>query len=393
MSDTHDAPFQEWNEGLEESIQQHRRSRKGLLLLLALIVAGAAILLFIYFQARVFQEARLESTLQTSASAGGQYVRFRSQILRCTPEGICCLDENAKELWNFTLELTDPLLVIQGDYGAIGSAMGKTICIFDKEGLCGIVTLNDPLLNLTVSGKGLVAAVLDKGETSRIQFYDNRGKTVDIELSLEMSLSGYPLDLALSPGGESLAVATTNIENGIICTRLSFYNFSVGRGQANRLVGYFRYEDMIMPQIEFISESEVLAVGTDRLLFYSLDDELRPALAAEKMMTSVQAVTTGSSRVAVVAQPFDERENFLILYSGSGSILHKEAIQENCDRLLLDGRYLLLQTPSGLTVREASGGKLRFRGTLETGGRDLFVLNRRSLLQWDGRSLHRYSLR
>ena len=381
------------DESMEESIQRHGRRRSRLLVLLVFLILGGAVLLFFLLRGHTFSEARLESTTATGVFTGGQYARFGDNVLRYTADGVCCLDENAKELWNFTFELTQPLLVIQGDYGAIASAMGKTVCIFDKEGLCGVVTLNDPLLNLTVSGKGLVAAVLDKGQTNRINFYDNRGKAVDIELSLEMSLSGYPLDLALSPSGECLAVSTTNVENGMICTRISFYNFSVGRGQANRLVGYFRYEDILVPELEFLSESEMLAVGSDRLLFYSLSDQLRPALAAEHPMTRVRAVAVGSSRVAAVAQTAEEREVSLILYSGSGSILLKEALSESCERLSLDQGYLLLQTASGLTLRDASGGRLRFSGTLEKTGRDLYVLGRRTLLQWDGRTLYRYRLK
>ena len=169
------------------------------------------------------------------------------------------LEGSGKELWNLSYVYAKPKAKLQGSYGAIADIGGTGACIFGRDGITGQITTNSPILNLAVSEKGTTVLILEEGTKSIIQFNDRTGKPLDISATLEMAISGFPLDAALSPDGTGLIVSAGAYLSGVLGTQIVFYNFAVGKGEMNRLVGYFTYENVLFPEIRYMGGEAAVA--------------------------------------------------------------------------------------------------------------------------------------
>ena len=277
---------------LSERKRRHiNRKRLVTLIIAVLLIAAAAVFLVRHFSHRTFTQAELVDEIEQSGGDAVEYLHFGKDILRYSRNGAALIREDGRELWNLSYSYENPKAKLQDSYGMIADIGGTGACIFGKEGITGVVTTNQPILNHAVSGKGTSVLALEDGTTSTLQFYDKNGKKLDISVTLEMALSGFPMDIALSPDGSGLVVAAGAYQSGGLATQLVFYNFSVGRGETNRLIGYFTYQDVVFPTVRYMGAATVAAAGDDRLVFFDLSTENKPQVAAEHIFdTQITAV-------------------------------------------------------------------------------------------------------
>ena len=270
---------------------------------------------------------------------------------------------------------------------------GTGACIFGKDGITAAIQTNQNILNLAVSGKGTAVLALEDGTTSLLQFYDRSGKKLDISATLEMSLSGFPMDIALSPDGNGLAVAAGAYAGGGLAAQIVFYNFSVGKNETNRLVGYFSYENAIFPELRYMGAGTVAAVGDDRLVLFDMSTENKPQVAQEiRFDTSLTAVHVGGTYVSVVRPAADGTGLNLEVYGRSGKKAFAAPIAEVPRYLGDSDDYVIMTSESGLKIWDYKG-KLRFEGLLAQDAQTVFAMDRRTLIQPSGSFLYRYRLR
>ena len=285
----------------EKKTRHINRKRLLRLIVMALGVLAAFILLISLVSRRNWREADL---MEDSAQSGGsdvEYLHLDGKILRFSQNGAALLSDRGKELWNLSYSYAKPKARLQGSFGMVADIGGTGACIFGRDGITGTISANSPILNLAISGKGTAVLVLEEGTASRLQFYDKTGRQLDISATLEMAISGFPVDIALSPDGTGLAVSAGAYLEGRLATQIVFYNFAVGKGETNRLVGYFTYNDVLFPEIRYMGGDAVLAVGDDRLVFFDMSTENKPKVAQEVVFdTQIAAVDTGDAHVSVV---------------------------------------------------------------------------------------------
>ena len=102
-----------------------------------------------------------------------------------------------------------------------------------------------------------------------IKLYDKKGK--------ELANGEYygnqgciPIDIALSYDAQKMAVDMVDITSGKSDTNITFYNFgSVGQNEINNNVGSFSYDSTIVPNIRYISNDTLVAVGDSSIMFFS----------------------------------------------------------------------------------------------------------------------------
>ena len=101
--------------------------------------------------------------------------------------------------------------------------------------------------------------------------------------------------------GSGLVAAAGAYLSGELATQIVFYNFSTGRGETNRMVGYFTYKDVLFPEICYMSSQTVAAAGDDRLVFFDLSTETKPQVKEEHIFdTQITAVDMSTAAVSVV---------------------------------------------------------------------------------------------
>ena len=370
-------------------------NRKRLVRLLAvLILAAAAIFFLIWFVLRRnFRTAELVSENEQSGGSAVSYLHLDGKILRYSQNGAALLEGDGKELWNLSYAYAKPRAKLQGDYGMIADIGGTGACIFGGDGITGVIATNDPILNLAISEKGTAVLATEEGTTSVLRFYDRNGKALDISATLEMSISGFPVDMALSPDGTGLIISAGAYSAGELATQLVFYNFAVGKGEMNRLVGYFSYDNVLFPEVRYLGSGAAAAVGDDRLVFFDLSTENKPQVASEvKLDTEISAADVGESHVAVVRSADSGTGLILEVFDKKGEKCFTTELTEYPRYLEESGSYVLMTSASGVKLWDYEG-RLRFEGMLAQDAQTVFATGRRTLIQPSGGYLYRYRLR
>ena len=108
------------------------------------------------------------------------------------------------------------MVSVNGDFVAIGDQQGNSIYICDKNGTQGQATTLLPILRVTVSAKGVVAALQEDSKASYIYLYKRDGSPLDIMVKSLLSGDGYPVDLSLSPNGTQLITSYMYLDQGVI---------------------------------------------------------------------------------------------------------------------------------------------------------------------------------
>ena len=156
-----------------------------------------------------------EAAVQGEGSFCG-YMDFGDGVLKYTKDGASYLDAQGKVVWVQSYEMKTPMVSINGEYAAIGDQQGNSIYICNKSGPVGKATTLLPILRVTVSAKGMVAALQEDSKASYIYFYKKDGSSLDINVKSLLSGDGYPVDLSLSPNGTQLITSYMYLDQGIL---------------------------------------------------------------------------------------------------------------------------------------------------------------------------------
>ena len=169
------------------------------------------------------------------------YLPYGEGMLRITRDGASYLGLKGKQHWNQAFEMNQPFVSVNGDFAAVAEQGGNAIYIMAKSGPTGSAKTSLPITKLTVSGKGVVYAVLEDRNASYISVFTKEGRALDISIKSVLKGDGYPLDLSVSPDGTELMVSYVFLENGSLKNKIVFYNLSeAGRDAgSSRVVGGF----------------------------------------------------------------------------------------------------------------------------------------------------------
>ena len=177
--------------------------------------------------------AQQDASRAVSESSFVNYAYFGENMLKYTKDGATYIDADGKNIWTQSYEMKTPIVSINGECAAIADQQGNNIYICD----------------VAVSARGVAAAVVEDSTASYIFYYKKDGEALGINIKMLLSGDGYPLDIALSPDGQQIAMSVSCLEGGILKNKVVFYDFSeIGKNVENRFVGAFEDQfDGAMP--------------------------------------------------------------------------------------------------------------------------------------------------
>lgn len=376
---------------LETPRRRIRPERLALLILLCLAVI-AGVLWLILHKRSGFTRAEIEKTYTTAASGQAGIAPFGDGLLRYSADGASFLDTEGRELWNVNYSMNAPRFLCQGSHALLADMYGTQAVILDMSGECGRLTTAEPIINAAVSAGGVTAVALERDLNSLICFYNELGIRLDIEISLEMAVSGYPMAMALSPDGSGLVLSMVSSQSGNLNSQLVFYNFTVGRSEANRLVGYFNHEGHLLTQIDYLSAKRVAAVSEDGLEIYSLEQENKPELKASVPFPGeIVSYAAANRREAFLCPEPGTGDLILSVYDDDGKECFSKKLSSGARGLTLGSELVMLQTDGRVDLWTYSGTSY-FSGTLPQPGAGLYLMGKK-LLQLDGNRIHQYRFR
>jgi hypothetical protein len=347
-------------------------NKKKLKIFLVLFFVLAVLLIGLYEYFRFYQYTDYSVVWQKNMNQGSYigYLNYGSNVLKYSKDGATCLNAKGKEEWIQSYEMNSPTASVNGDYAAIADQQGNSIYIFDKLGNTGIVTTVLPIVKVTVSDYGVVAAILEDSNSNFIYFYNRDGTTLDVKIKAFLGGdSGYPVDISLSPDGTQLIGAYAYIKNGALNGRVAFYNFSeIGKSNPDRLVGGFDkpYESSLVAQVCFLDNTYSCAFADNSLSFYSTKNELSPELLKQiPVKEQIKSVFHSNKYVGVIVDnPKGENPNRLDIYKCNGKPVFSKGFHYPYTNASIDGERVILYNEDSCRVYSMSG-RLKFSGTFD----------------------------
>ena len=347
-----------------------RRRRRRLLLVLAACVAAAAACVVLYSRRRQYTEYTVawEKEIPASESSFTEYIKFGENILKYTKDGATYLDRFGNAVWSLSYQLKAPICYVNGDYAVIADQQGNSMFICDKTGCQGEATTLLPILRVSVSAHGVVAALVEDSTASYVTFFKKDGSALDWGIKTIMSSNGYIMDVSLSPSGTQVMISSVYVQGGMLKNRIVFYNFSeYGKSYSDRLVGGFEeFNDCIAPRVRFLDEEHACIFADGQLGFFLLENVTSPELAFQiPVEGEIQSVAYSDQYVAVISdQPNGEYDSRLDLYSSAGELIFGRDFTYPWQKMEIDRDFIILYNDRSCRIYSAAG-KERFSGEFD----------------------------
>ena len=255
-------------EELNAKIQKHRRR---VLLRGAGIVAAVimwVILLELWTALRNFTSFEIRNTVEKENSGALQFKDFGSNIVQFSNDGAVCLSGTGELIWNQSYEMSSPKVDICDTYLAIYDQGGTEFYIIEEGGNKKKIETAMPIKTACIASQGTVGVLMKEGKNSYIKLYDKKGKEL-ASGEFYGEQESFPIDIALSTDAQKLAVDMIDISGGKVDTTISFYNFgTVGQNEIDNNVGSFTYENILIPDVEFVSSKTMLAIGDNKIMIF-----------------------------------------------------------------------------------------------------------------------------
>ncbi|WMC94199.1 DUF5711 family protein [Kineothrix sp. MB12-C1] len=345
----------------KEKIRSHKltifyRSLLGLLLVGAIVAT-----VFVSWKNRAYSESIMTNVVSVSKVEGASYLSLGTSILTYSKDGANCMDSKGNVLWNRTYEMQNPMVDINGSVVAIGDYNGRTIYVMNETGSMGEITTNMPIRNFCVAENGVVAAILDDADITRINLFDTEGNIL-VKAETTMDKSGYPIDISLSPNGELLAISYFYVDSGVMKSSVAFHNFGdVGQNQSSdRFVSGYDYQGTIIPFIKFINGNTVFAISDERIMFFTGNQ--KPVSAAENLLSEeAQGIFYNNQYIGLVFLDTEGESKYrLDVYNTEGKLAGTKKFDIEYKDIIFNNDDIIIYSETEYSVSNIQGVE-RFR--------------------------------
>lgn len=308
-------------EELEEQISEHRkkvfnRVVRFFLLILACIAIGG-----LWLALRSYTSYDIKSTIEQGDKSASRYKPFMGNILEYSNDGIVYMDGTGIQIWNQSFEMVSPQVTICEGYVAVYDKNGTDIYVLDEGGLVKNIETTMPISTVCVANQGTVAAMTVDDKKYFVKIYDKGGKELaGGEFFGEKG--SIPVDIAFSYDAQKLAVDLVDITSGGVNTTISFYNFgSVGQNEINNNVGTYTYEDVFVPEIEYVSKDRMIALGDNKFMIF--EGAQKPKLKKEIIIENEVANVFYTNKYIGTATNNNDEEStmHICIYDMNGNVV------------------------------------------------------------------------
>ncbi len=266
-------------EELDEQIRDHREQlfKKGLKVFgfLVVVIIGIELILAI----RSFDDYDVQSALERSSSGSAQYQMFEDCLLEYSSDGISCINKRDEIVWNQSFEMASPKVETRDEYLVVYDAGGTNLFILTQSGLEKALEMSSPIKTVRVANQGTVAVLMKEDQQYLVKLFDKKGNEL-ANGKFYADKGSFPIDIALSYDGTKLAVDMVDVTQGKVNTTIAFYNFgSVGQSEIDNNVGTYTFEGILIPKIDYVSNSRMIGMGTGKMLVF--DGSQKPELSHE----------------------------------------------------------------------------------------------------------------
>ena len=377
---------EEYADNYELRLSRHKRNivKKTVITVVAIAAAVTAVGFYIekrsYHNYKVVQSSEQEDVVSTS------YIEMDGDILRYSPDGVSLVSDKMSTLWSETYQMQNPVADANGTRAVIADKDGTTLEIYDKSGKTGSVTTSYSIIKARVSKSGLVAAILDGGDDTWIDFYSTDGSLI-AENQTKIDDPGYPLDIAVSEDGVVMMVTYQFVDGSDTTSYVAFYNFGdVGQNEDDRIVSGYKYEGVVVPQIQYLSNNRSIALKDNGFTIYQGSQIPKEVKTIETDKEIVSTFYDDDMVGLVFKNDSKDKQYIMEVYNtADGKLKFKEDFNIPYTTIKLSGGNILMYNSSQMCVMNSRGVQ-KYLGSVDGTIKDFFKIgmNRYLLVLYSG---------
>lgn len=363
----------------ERRIRLRRLRRIGIILLLLAFAAGAFVIV------RYIDKNRLCSTYQVVwqepfDAARGELVNFEDGALRVTKNGIKYMDKEGIVLWDQGANMANPRLIVREHYAMVADLGGRSAWLIKRNG-AGLMSTDSAIVGADVSDYGVTALMIGEGNYSKVFFYDNVCRKLDIEVKNAVNdENGVPVAMALAPDGQGLIFSMVNVTGGTVDTWLTFMNLDPSNTGTDKVVGAFKYPETLFPELKYLSQKEACAFSDAGIEFFSLSDPSSPKLVQSvQHERKVRSVFTALGKACVIYENEDGNDE-LVFYDADGDKGLTYELDFAYDKVTCGSGHLLIYSDERCLI-VGEGGQLVYNGSFDGSTYQMVMTDLHTLLQ------------
>lgn len=351
-----------------------KRSRKfrrlwSVILLVIIAVVIIAVVtggLLLFFKSRTFSQYSILSSVDIGSSSDSISLQeYGDGYILCAGDGLTYFTEDGI-VWSESLEITQPITDICGNYIAVGDIEGSDVYIYDSSGLAGHISTDYSLLDIEISDSGVVAMATNSSSSNYIELKDIDGNELVNAKSI-FSSSGYLIDIALSDDATGLAAAFLYTADGALESRVLFYDFSGDSEDDDDILvgGFNQYSDTLITNVIYMDGDVVCAVGDNALTFYDFSGTPEIMTESLDLEWEIQTLHYTDEYVLIIANDGSgSAEYTAYVYDNSGTAVSQITLDTTYSNAMMSGKYILLYSSSSCSMYSLDG-QLRFTYTFE----------------------------
>ena len=354
----------------QEQFEKARKKRWKKTALIAAVVAALAVGVYLLINLQTYTSARALDTYTVSGASGSAYEQFADGVLKYSRDGISYLNQHGEEMWNQPYQMKNPVVDVNGSSAAVADKGGNAVLVFYEEGVRGETQTNLPIERVRVSEQGIVSVILTDENEARVLCYDAAGNLL-VENKTSMNGTGYPLDVALSPDGETMQVLYLYTEAGAVKSRVIYYNFGEsGEEKTDHLVAQMEYEDTVMASGFFMDENISVAVGDNRLTIYRGGNVPEETENIE-IKKQIKSVFHNEKYIGMILKNEGKEGYELRLYNTRGQVAMSENFTGDYSHVKLCGSQVIMYDGKNCSIF-TRGGIRKFDGEMNSNILEIF---------------------
>ncbi|MDO4649571.1 MAG: DUF5711 family protein [Eubacteriales bacterium] len=360
----------------EKLLYRSRLRRKTMiqtiLLILIFIVAAALGISFIQ-ERRTYKNYKVESRSRQEDIVSTGYKEFNGKILRYSQTEVALVDTRMETLWNATYTMTNPIADVCGDYAVIADQDGTVMEIYNSSGFLGEVTTSYAIVKVTIGSNGLVAAILNGGDDTWINFYGTDGSLI-AENQTRIDDPGYPMDVAISNNGQIMMVTYQYVDGNKTTSYVAFYNFGeVGQSEDDRIVSGYTYEGLVIPEVQYLKEDRCIAIREDGVILYG-GAQIPEEIATIPVEQEIVSTFYDEEMIGLVFKNEEGKNLYRMdVYNTDGVLKFSKEFNIPYTQIKVSGGNILMYNSSQIGVVN-NRGITKFSGTIDGTIEDFFKL-------------------
>ena len=352
----------------------HRRriSGRGKKAITVVAVIAAVCLVFLYVEKRSYHSYKVLNTSEQEDVVSTQYVEMDGDILRYSPDGVSVVDSSMNTVWNETYTMQNPIADVNGSRAVIADSEGTSLYICDKKGVTGTVTTSYSIIKVRIAANGMVAAILDNDENTWINFYNSDGSLVAENLT-KIDDPGYPMDVAVSDNGVMM-VTFQYVDGSKTTSYVAFYNYGdVGQNEDDRIVSGYTYENVVIPQVECISESQYIALRDDGFSTYQ-GNQIPKEVKTINVKQEIVSTFFDDQRIGLVFKNNSKDSEYTMeVYSMNGQLKFRKNFNVAYSTIKMRDGNIIMYNSSQICEMNSRGVQ-KYMGSVDGTIRDFFKI-------------------